>query len=212
MGASDNEKKSSPSEYPQHQVTVLPFCMSKYPVTQVQWQAIIRSLQNYHSLSVTPSNFSANDHPVEQVSWEDVTEFCMHLSRKTGRNYRLPTEAEWEYSCRAGTSTQFHFGEVLTPVLAKYQDNSESTSPVGATGWGNAFGLYDMHGNVWEWCQDHWYDNHKSAGTNGEARLKSKDNQFCVIKGGSWLEISPNCRSSCRKKVRKTTRENHILT
>lgn len=209
MGASENEKYASASEYPRHHVRIRPFYMSKYPITQVQWRTVC-SLQSHCCLSTNPSQFLADKYPVEQISWEDATEFCTYLSQETGRNYRLPTEAEWEYACRAGTSTEFHFGRILTPSLAKYQENSSSPSPVGSLGWSNAFGLCEMHGNVWELCQDHWHDNHKKAPEGGEARLKSGGSQFRVMKGGSWSEIPPNCRSACRKRISQNAKENHI--
>ena len=151
-------------EQPQHEVTVPAFFMGKYPVTQAQWKAVANLPQVEKKLEIDPSHFKGDILPVEQVSWRDAVEFCKRLSNHTGREYRLPSEAEWEYACRAGTKTPFHFGETITHKLANYYasytfaDESqgeyrEKTTPVGAFPH-NAFCLYDMHGNVWEWCKD----------------------------------------------------------
>lgn len=220
MGALDSEKVASNSERPQHPVTIQSFFISKYQVTQAQWRAVARLSPVKHILADNPAKAVGAEHPVENISWEDAIEFCARLSIKTGRYYQLPTEAQWEYACRAGTSTQFHFGEVLASDLANYQDNDgkgksvkplhRGTNPVGSFQWANAFGLYDMHGNVWEWCMDHWHSSYKGAPKSGEAWLKKKGGEFRVIRGGSWLELSANCRSTCRKSVKQTAKENHI--
>jgi formylglycine-generating enzyme required for sulfatase activity len=158
-------------EKPQHQVTVQPFSMGKFQVTQVQWKAVATLTKVNRDLKPEPSKFKGDNRPVEQVSWYDAIEFCDRLSRKTGKPYRLPSEAEWEYACRAGTTTPFHFGETITSELANYNANytygagvkgiyREQTTPVGSFGVANSFGLYDMHGQVWEWCADHWHDVH----------------------------------------------------
>ena len=216
MGAPRNEKDSSDSERPQHQVTVQPFFMGKYPVTQAQWKAVAALSQVNRELNPDPSRFKGASRPVEQVSWYDAVEFCSRLSQYTGRPYRLPSEAEWEYACRAGTTTPFHFGETITSELANYDANytygagvkgtyREETTVVGSFGVANNFGLYDMHGNVWEWCLDDWHSNYEGAPTDGSPWFdgNDKDNLYqkqgnAVPRGGSW-DINPRiCRSASR--------------
>jgi formylglycine-generating enzyme required for sulfatase activity len=187
MGSPKSEKDSSDNEHPQHQVSIQPFFMGKYPVTQAQWKAIMGN---------NPSRFKGDNRPVERVSWEDCQEFCKKLSQKTGQQYQLPSEAQWEYSCRAGTTTPFYFGETITTDLANYGNNEGSTTPVGYFP-PNAFGLYDMHGNVLEWCQDTWNDNYYTALSDGIAWV-SGDSSLCVMRGGSWYNNPKNCRSANR--------------
>ncbi|MEM9927157.1 MAG: formylglycine-generating enzyme family protein [Cyanobacteria bacterium P01_D01_bin.50] len=123
MGAPETEKGSKDNERPQHQVTVPTFFMGKYPVTQAQWKAVAYLTPVEKKLQLEPSNFEGDNRPVECVSWYDAVEFCARLSNHTGRKYRLPSEAEWEYACRAGTTTPFHFGETITDELANYRPN-----------------------------------------------------------------------------------------
>ena len=156
--------------------------------------------------------------PVEQVSWDDAMEFCARLSTHAGRKYSLPSEAEWEYACRAGTTTPFYFGKTLTSDLANY-DGSETynggpkgeyrreTTPVDKFKYANAFGLSDMHGNVWEWCLDHWHQNYDGAPEDGSAWLTDNDNGRRVRRGGSWDYYPGDCRSAYRFR---NTRENRI--
>ncbi len=165
------------TEIPQHEVTVPPFFIGRFQVTQAQWRAVARSpiINVYRGLG--PSHFSGDDNlPVEQVSWDDAQEYCARLAKKTGKAYRLPSEAEWEYSCRAGTMTPFAFGETITPEIVNYDGNYPyanaskgthrgKTTPVGSLGVANAWRLFDMHGNVWEWCQDVWHDSYEGAPT-----------------------------------------------
>lgn len=161
MGSPSGEPGRNDDESPQHEVFVSPFFLSKYPITQAQWSAIAALPQVKRTLKLDPSHFKGDQRPVEQVFWHDAVEFCERLSRKTGREYRLPSEAEWEYACRAGTTTPFHVGETLTTDLANYSglvyqqelggQYCEETTAVGSFP-PNAFGLCDLHGNVWEWC------------------------------------------------------------
>jgi len=217
MGAPEDELESSRDERPQHEVTVSGFYMGKYPVTQVQWRFVANLPEVERELDLEPSNFKGDDHPVEQVSWLDAVEFCARLSQHTEREYRLPSEAEWEYACRAGTTTPFHFGETITSDLANYNgdpnynENSaycdgikgvyrRGTTPVGSFGVANAFGLYDMHGNVWEWCEDDRNRSYNRAPKDGSAwidRIRS-DESVRVLRGGSWYLNPGNCRSATR--------------
>jgi formylglycine-generating enzyme required for sulfatase activity/actin-like ATPase involved in cell morphogenesis len=208
MGAPSGEKDSRNSQRPQHQVNVPPFWMGKYPVTQAQWRAVASLPRVEQELEPDPSKFKGNDHPVEQVSWLDAVEFCQRLSRAIGKDYRLPSEAEWEYACRARTTTPFYFGETITTDIANYGGNytyaqeqkgqyRKKTTPVGSFP-PNGFGLYDLHGNVWEWCADNWHNNYEGAPTDGRAWLDKNENQYQVLRGGSWY-LNPNlCRSVFR--------------
>jgi formylglycine-generating enzyme required for sulfatase activity len=209
MGSPEDELERLDRESPQHSVTIQLFCMGKYPVTQAQWKAVASLPQINRELDPDPSNFKGANRPVELVSWYDAAEFCNRLSQKTGRQYRLPSEAEWEYACRAGTTTPFHFGKTITPELANYNgeytygasakgDYRGETTPVGSFGVANAFGLYDMHGLVWEWCADPWHENYEGAPTDGKAWLDENDNQERVLRGGSWYVVPRGCRSAFR--------------
>jgi formylglycine-generating enzyme required for sulfatase activity len=185
--------------------------MSKYPVTQAQWKFVASLPQVNRELKPEPSYFQGENRPVEGVSWYDAVEFCDRLSEYTGRNYRLPSEAEWEYACRAGTTTPFHFGKTITSELANYNAEytygtgkkgiyRKETTEVGHFGVANAFGLYDMHGNVWEWCADQWHDNYEEAPTDGSAWIvdNSNDYQLRLLRGGSWFGSPVVCRSAYR--------------
>uniref|UniRef100_B8HMW3 Uncharacterized protein n=1 Tax=Cyanothece sp. (strain PCC 7425 / ATCC 29141) TaxID=395961 RepID=B8HMW3_CYAP4 len=210
MGSPDDGLEIYNPEGPQHPVTLSPFFISKYPITQSQWQAIAQLPQQNRSLDTDPSYFKGNNRPVEQVSWFDAEEFCHRLSTLTGREYRLPTEAEWEYACRAGTITPFHFGETIATKLANYDGTfvyvngiqgkyREQTTDVGSFP-ANAFGLHDMHGNVFEWCLDHWHDNYEGAPTDGNAWLEQESTRNRVLRGGSWDSSLWDCRSAYRYK------------
>jgi formylglycine-generating enzyme required for sulfatase activity len=186
------------SEKPVHTVAVPEFCMGKYPVTQAQWRYVAGMTQVNQELEADPSNFKGDNRPVEQVNWYDAVEFCARLSRETRRSYRLPTEAEWEYACRAGTTTSYHFGETITTDLANYDGKYNGTTPVDQFGIANAFGLCDMHGNVWEWCQDHWHDLSKGVHSDGSAWLTENDEAARILRGGSGFNDQRSCRSAYR--------------
>ncbi|NEP85776.1 MAG: formylglycine-generating enzyme family protein [Okeania sp. SIO2C2] len=200
MGSPENEEGRNYWESPQHKVTLQPFYMSKYPITQNQYQAI---------MGKNPSDFQGGNRLVESVSWYDATEFCQKLSQKTGKNYKLPSESRWEYACRAGTTTPFYFGETITSELTNYNGKyiygkaskgkyREETTDVGSFP-PNTFGLYDMHSNVWEWCADDWHQNYEGAPTDGSAWLENDGKEhYPVLRGGSW-NYNPNfCRSAIR--------------
>ena len=205
MGSPTHEPERSPAESPQHPVMIQSFLMGRYSVTQAQWRFVAESLPAINQeLDPAPSYSKGEKHPVQRVSWYTAVEFCDRLSRYTGRAYRLPTEAEWEYACRAGTTTPFHFGETLLPELANYgKPNAHSphdqTKSVNAFFYGaNAFGLAQMHGNVWEWCADHWHDTYAGAPTDGSAWLSEDQNLGRVRRGGSWFNDPKDCRSAHR--------------
>ena len=211
MGSPEDEPERIDTEGPQHEVTVPQFFMGRYPVTQAQWQVIAAYPQVNCPLKEKLSHFKGDLHPVEQVLWQDAVEFCDRLALHTGRPYRLPSEAEWEYACRAGTTTPFYFGQSISPELANYNatyiygdgpqgEYRGETTPVNQFGIANEFGLSNMHGNVWEWCQDHWHSNYEGAPTDGSAWRDSNedDDPSYVCRGGSWFNGPRNCRSASR--------------
>lgn len=202
MGSLPGEKGHIANEEPQHMVKVPAFFIGRFAVTQEQYQQVMDD---------NPSEFKEAKHPVHNVSWHHAEDFCEKLRQRTGREYRLPSEAEWEYACRAGTTTPFHFGETITGKLANYNSSAKyaseltgehlkKTTPVGSFP-PNAFGLYDMHGNVREWCADTWHDDYFGAPKDGSAWLKSDgDNRFrSPLRGGSWGVGPDRCRSANRR-------------
>ena len=247
MGSPKNEKDSHNNERPQHNVKVPSFFMGKYPITQGQWKVIATrtdlkvKINLEEDLSYFRKPYQDQDkkidrwlRPVERVNWYEAVEFCQRLSKLTGRDYRLPSEAQWEYACRAMTEPldlakgesypPFYFGETLTDKLANYNasrtyasepegENGKETIPVGQFP-PNAFGLYDLHGNVWEWCMDDWHDNYENAPSDGSAWLdnnqeenldaensleeKDGDKPYPVMRGGSWGDYPELCRSAYR--------------
>ncbi|KAF0242585.1 MAG: serine/threonine protein kinase [bacterium] len=213
MGSPSSEDRDT-NEEPQHQVTVPAFYIGKFEVTQAQWQTVMGN---------NPSYFKGNDSlPVEQVSWDDAVEFCRKLSKKTGREYRLPSEAEWEYATRAGTTTLFAFGQTINPEIVNYNGNYPygeapkgtyrgKTTIVGSLRIANAFGLYDMHGNVWEWCQDIYQNSYNGAPKGGNAWEKQDGNNTNrILRGGSWNLYSYDCRSVNRFRYAPDVRDDGI--
>ena len=183
-------------ERPRHQVTVAPFYIGKYPVTQAQWQAV---------MGENPSHFKGADRPVEEVSWNECQKFVQKLNAtvethgRASLQFRLPTEAEWEYACRAGSETIYSFGDDPAQLgdYAWYNGNSgDETHPVGQKS-PNAFGLYDLHGNVWEWCVDIWHENYNGAPTDGSAWERG-DADLRVLRGGSWYHDAKILRCAVR--------------
>ena len=197
MGSPENEDGRRKDEGLQHKVKVPGFYMGKYPVTQEQWAAVALMDNVDIHLSPNPSRFKGAKRPVEQVSWHDATEFCKRLSNFTGHSYRLPGEAEWEYACRANTLTRYAFGDELKKNQANCNHHVGSTTPVGQYS-PNAFGLYDMHGNVWDWCADHWHDNYTGAPADATIWLSSDEKALRVLRGGSWFNVPEACRSATR--------------
>lgn len=186
MGSPDHEADRMSDEGPRHLVTLTrAFWLGTYPVTQAQWRAVMGD---------NPSRFLGPQRPVEQVSRADCLAFCIELCRRLKRPFRLPTEAEWEYACRAGTTTPYSVGHVLRAELASFDGLwGEETTPVGLFP-PNAFGLYDMHGNVWEWCGDRkrWYS------IEPVVDPCQHESGVSVARGGAWVSEPCLCRSACR--------------
>lgn len=220
MGSPETEQGRERSETLRHNVSVPAFWMSKYQITQEQWQAIAALPKVNRDLDPAPAYFKGANRPIEQVSWKDAVEFCDRLTQKTRRQYRLPSEAEWEYACRAKTVTPFHFGETITSALANY--NGRYFYGAGSTGVyraqtidvgsfsANAFGLYDMHGNVWEWCLDYWHDSYTGSPVDGSAWTAGKDTGDRLLRGGSWYSKPERCRSADRLKRNLDNRHESI--
>lgn len=208
MGSPPTEQERLNDEGPQHWVTVKEFYMGRFEVTCAQWKAV----SNYAHLglnSCSSGDIAKNDQmPVVYVDRIEAVEFCNSLSKKTGKVYRLPSEAEWEYAARAGTTTAFAFGPTITPQIVNYNGNypygsvskgiyRTYTVPVGSLGVANAFGLFDMHGNVFEWVQDGWHDNYNEAPDDGSA-WEVKENGRSLLRGGSYSSRGYRCRSAYR--------------
>ncbi|MCC3440419.1 MULTISPECIES: formylglycine-generating enzyme family protein [unclassified Microcoleus] len=198
MGSPATESGIYDRESPHHQVTVPAFYAGKYPITQAQWQAVMGN---------NPSHFRGEKLPVETLGWDKAVAFCRKISEKTGKIYRLLSESEWEYACRAGTATPFYFGETITTDLVNYNGNfpfgaaptgryREQTMDVGSFP-PNPFGLYDMHGQVCEWCSDKWHINYDGAPIDGSSWETGTSN--CrVLRGGSWYNYAVYCRAARR--------------
>jgi formylglycine-generating enzyme required for sulfatase activity len=205
MGSPSNETYRQRDEGPQHEVMISSFYMGKYEVTQLQWRAVLALPKVAIDLPVDPSNNNGDNLPVETVSWNEAVEFCERLSKATGKIYRLPTEAEWEYACRAGT-TGMYVGNVGS--MAWYDEaTTGSTHPVGQKK-ANGFGLYDMLGNVWEWCAD-WYDEYYYGSSPKEDPKGPVTGSFRVYRGGSWRGGERWLRSAYRISSKPTERENN---
>ncbi|HET9913229.1 MAG TPA: formylglycine-generating enzyme family protein [Anaerolineales bacterium] len=209
MGSLPNT--GNPDEYPQHFVTIKSFMLGKFLVTQGQWKAVMGKLP--------PCRFKGDHLPVERVSWEDAQKFCQRLSQKTERRYSLPSETQWEYACRAGTTTPFSFGETITIDVVNFNgEHSFRAEPrgryihvttEGGTFPPNAYGLYDMHGNLWEWCADNWLYDYSSS-PRDDSSYQNKDSRYRVARGGSWHEPPNLCRSAARMKFLQTDAEEVI--
>jgi formylglycine-generating enzyme required for sulfatase activity len=196
------------SEKPQHDVKVSTFLMSQYPITKAQWEIVAKWPSVNQELKKRPSPKGSVNSPIVKISWNDAIEFCKRLSQKTGNIYRLPTEAEWEYACRSGTTTPFHFGETISTEYANYDGTRRYSSeakgiyreqimPVNEFKSPNHFGLFDMHGNVWEWCLDHWHDSYEQAPTHSQAWINEGESRR-IIRGGSWRNEPASCTSTYR--------------
>ena len=210
MGTSDEEidrlcEKDISSWYkneaPQHKVKLQEFYLGKYPVTQAQYQAVMGKHR---------SEFQGENNPVERVTWDMAQEFCQKLSAQTGKNYQLPSEAQWEYACRAGTTTRYYFGDDANQLgeYAWYLNNSNNqTHPVGQK-QPNAWELYDMHGNVWEWCQDDYVDNYQNTPRDGTS-YRNSSMKYITLRGGSYDLNTINCRSTYRNSKTNDSQHNN---
>ena len=210
MGSPKDEPEREDDEGPQHDVTLGAFLMAQTPITQAQWRAVAGWQKLERDLEPDPSKFKGANRPVEQVSWFDALEYCRRLSKRTGQRYRLPSEAQWEYACRAGSTTPFHFGATLTPELANYNEkNLYANGPKGpyreqtievASFPANGWGLHDLHGNVWEWCEDHWYASYDFTPGDDQPWLipVAADDERRLLRGGSWIGLPRSCRSAFR--------------
>jgi formylglycine-generating enzyme required for sulfatase activity len=216
MGSPEDEPERLAREGPQHQVSVPSFFMAQTPITQAQWAEVASWRRVGRDLKAQPARFKGLNRPVEQVSWLDAQEFCLRLNKRLnkslgdGFSYGLPSEAQWEYACRAGSTTPFHFGATLTPELANYDGNyTYADGPKGpfrqattdvATFPANQWGLNDMHGNVWEWCADHWHDSYNFApGDHLPWWIPAApDDHPRLLRGGSWYPFPGFCRSAYR--------------
>jgi len=238
MGSPADELERQPNEGPQHRVTLAQFFIGAWPVTQGQWSAVVTAHPGkiHRDLDPSPSFFNGIDLPVESVTWNQADEFCLRLAEITGRAYRLPSEAEWEYACRAGSMTPFSFGPTITSDLAnycgtggavcgdsggksiasdvyndaKYQSGAYGQGPVGVfratttrpgTFLPNRFGLYDMHGNVWEYCLDKWAENYADTPRNGSPYVSGPSDSTRLLRGGSWSHNPAICRSAYRDSL-----------
>ena len=207
-GMGSSEKNAHRAEKPQHLVKISSFLMSQFPITKAQWKIVAGYPQVNRKLKKITSQSGAMNTPVIKVSWHDAVEFCDRLSAKTNHVYRLPTEAEWEYACRALTYTDFHFGETISAQYANYDATTsyqleapgiyrKEVSPTSKFNNPNPFGLFDMHGNIWEWCLDHWHDNYDNAPCDGRGWIGTNETRR-IMRGGSWRNEAYLCRSSYR--------------
>jgi formylglycine-generating enzyme required for sulfatase activity len=231
MGSPPSEEGRSNDEGPQHEVELESFFLGRAPITQAQWQEVASWVERPGerwgldlSGRLAPSRFDGVQRPVENVNWFEAMEFCSRLSKRSGKTYKLPSEAQWEYACRAGTTTPFHYGDTLSAEVANYNANATYGRGIKGTSLGktteagrfpaNAWGLYDMHGNVWEWCADHWHSSYDlgqrkapndgspwwdatESGMEGENGERG-DSRSRVLRGGSWIYSPLSCRSAYR--------------
>ena len=215
---SSSKKQQEVLEYQRYSVTVPSFFMSKYPITQMQWRIVAGLPKVSIDLKPNPSYFAGPHRPVESISWYEAIEFCERLHKQTDKLYRLPNEAEWEYACRAGTATPFHFGETIDSKLARISDgyntgqneSLKGTTVVGYFKVANNFGLYDMHGNVQEWCTDQWNEDYSQVDQSRLQQANPNRYQRRVVRGGSWSTLSNDCQSASRDGFKSSLASNQV--
>ncbi|MEM8611273.1 MAG: formylglycine-generating enzyme family protein [Cyanobacteria bacterium P01_H01_bin.105] len=211
MGSPSTESDREEQEGPQRSIQVPSFYMGAFVITQRQYKSVMGNNPSYFT---DDQGKDGANLPAEQITWQDAEAFCQQLSELTGRTYRLPSEAEWEYACRAGTTTPFCFGEKLTTEIANFfadfsftenvEENYRNTSVAADSFWPNAFGLYNMHGNVYEWCADDYHNSYEGAPSDASLWLSNEANASKVMRGGSWFNDTPFCRSASREKNSQT--------
>jgi eukaryotic-like serine/threonine-protein kinase len=214
MGSPSHEEGQEITEQPQHLVNIPEFYLGETQVTQAQWNAIMPE----RAVKVGGNS----QLPIDSISWLDAIEFCERLSKKTGHKYRLPSESEWEYACRGKTTNPFAYGDTILPEIVNY--NAEHPYKQASKGhcrhkatavntfYPNLFGLYDMHGNLWEWCLDEWFPDYAGAPTDGTARgniYTRGDDLLKVVRGGSWFTYARNCRAASRASLFASFRHHH---
>ena len=225
MGSSEDEEGRGDSEAPRHRVRIgKAFYIGKYEVTQGQWGAVMGSNPSAFSSGGSESDkvrgMDTSRFPVDSVSWEDCQEFCRKLSQRVGREIRLPSESEWEYACRSGTSGPFYTGGTISPSQANYdsyftyRNGSKGAvlarpARVGSYG-ANEFGLSDMHGNLYEWCADVWHGNYVGAPSDGGAWTWGGNQDRRVLRGGFWAGLPGDCRSANRFDDTPGSRNNYF--
>lgn len=202
------------SEYPQHLVNISEFYLGKYPITQPQWQIIIGNNPAYfkEQLSIFTNQGVLGHFPVESVSWHDCQDFCQKLSQKTGKFFKLPSESQWEYACRAGATTRYYFGNSQAQLaeFAWYQDNSHNKIQSVGKKAPNNWGLYDLLGNVWEWCEDSWANSYHNTPIDGMAWEGNNQKKKKILRGGSWFDSALQCRCSNRSKYHPINKISNI--
>ena len=207
MGSPESEPDRNASEGPPHEVMIAkPFAVSKFEVTFEEWDACAAAA----ACPRVPDHWGRAEMPVINVSWVDAKQYVGWLSQLTGKEYRLPTEAEWEYAARAGANTRYSWGDDPGVSNANCdgcgsQWDLRQTAPVGSFK-PNGLGLYDMHGNVWEWVEDSWHENYDVAPTDGSAWLRDGDPNYRVVRGGSWRNESQHARAAIRVKRNASVR------
>ncbi|MGM3307205.1 SUMF1/EgtB/PvdO family nonheme iron enzyme [Anabaena sp. WFMT] len=212
MGASREEEGSQEDERPQHLVNIKSFFMGRYPITQAQWKAIANLPKINRHLNPDPSYFQGDNLPVDCISWYEAQEFCARISKQTGRIYRLPSEAVWEYACRGNMTYPFYFGSKITRSLANFSEEQKtnvvhrSQTTEVATFPPNSFGLYDMHGNIWEWCADYQHGDYQDAPSDGSVWEIDGNPEYRMLRGGSWDYNCSYCRSASRYFENPSTR------
>jgi formylglycine-generating enzyme required for sulfatase activity len=199
MGSPENEPDRVSNEGPQHLVKLEPFEMSVTTITQAQWAVVAEWPAVNRTLDQDPSRFKGLNRPVDSINWYQALEFCARLNEYTGRDYTLPSEAQWEYACRAGTTKAYNFGPVGSDKIATTDANFNDKATANVASFpANAWGLHDMHGNVLEWCLDEWHENYNGAPADGTAWLSNAGKEWRVLRGGSWINYPIHCRSASR--------------